>query len=182
MKELLIKRYKQATKAQHQGGLDWYFKANDICYKLAAKYNTTPMKVAGIIAALSPRNKWERNIQDAESVLKHGMKARCCTTHTFKQKAVDILALPDCLPYAITYILKGPKITNFFWNIYKPNDSKLVTLDSWAFRAAGLSDNPKVKERRECTKAYLDVAKEVGLKPHQLQAIVWVQIRDEQTA
>jgi hypothetical protein len=179
MKNLLVNRYHMSTLKERKAGLDWYVGANDLCYKLAAKYNTTPMKVAGIIAALSPNNKWERNQLDADNFLATKGKCKVCTFNANKVKAQRIMDLPDCLPYAITHILKGPKTSAFFWNIFKPLDSGYVTLDRWALRAVEASENPKVGERREAIQAYEDAARYLGVRNHELQAIVWEQIRNE---
>ena len=174
----LLKHYHSATKDQHQRGMGWYIKANEICVKLAYEYKVPLVQVVGIMAALSPNNKWERNIKDTESFLKNGMDAKVCTFGANKRKADDIKNLPTCLPYAVTAILKGPKTTAFFWNIYKPLQNHHVTLDMWALRAAGFSSKAKVKERRECDAAYREAAKKAGVRLHELQAVIWNVIRE----
>jgi hypothetical protein len=66
MKQELLRRYQKASKNQKQAGLDWYVAAHEEGWRLAVKYRLPVKKVAGIMAALSPNNKWERNILDTE--------------------------------------------------------------------------------------------------------------------
>lgn len=178
MKDLLIKHYTESSKSTKQKGLDWYVKAHEICWRLATKHRIPVVKVAGVMAALSPSNKWERNIIDTESLIVLGEKAKVCTYGKNKEKALAIMALPDCLPSAVDAILQGPKITAFFRNIYRPLADGHVTLDRWALRAVDMDKvSLTAKRRAEILQAYREAAQDVGVRAHELQAIVWEQIR-----
>ena len=61
--------FNSATEADVVNGAKWYKAAHDICLRYASQYETTTERVAQILSALSPNNKWERNIIDTELVL-----------------------------------------------------------------------------------------------------------------
>lgn len=73
--------------------------------------------------------------------------------------------------------LKGNKIKNFFMNLYDPVNPQYVTIDRWAYKAAGYYGNPTNKKYLEVANAYKQSAKDLGLLPNQLQAITWSKIR-----
>ena len=62
--------FNNASEQDYKDGLIWYQTAHDIVQNLSNKYNFKPIIVANVLSALSPRNKWERNIFDTEQVLK----------------------------------------------------------------------------------------------------------------
>ena len=66
----IVARFTLATSQEVQLGCDWYPSALAIASRIADKYNLRTEVVAGIIAALSPNNRWERNIIDAEAIIK----------------------------------------------------------------------------------------------------------------
>ena len=49
---------------------DWYRSALNIAGRIADRYDMRIETVAGVLAALSPNNRWERNIIDAENIIK----------------------------------------------------------------------------------------------------------------
>ena len=51
-----------ATNKQIRDGQSWYKNANLEANKIAKKHNLDVLKVSGVISALSPRNKWKRNL------------------------------------------------------------------------------------------------------------------------
>ena len=61
-------RLKDDQELMRQGEA-WYLQANIWCEHRAVKYGISTYKVASVLSALSPRNKWERNKQDAEAVI-----------------------------------------------------------------------------------------------------------------
>ena len=89
--------FDQATNKDIKQGLQWYKNANNEANKIAKKYNLDVYKVAQVISALSPRNKWIQNIKDADKVCEafilgiHPTEIKVCTFHTNKFKAFNIL-------------------------------------------------------------------------------------------
>ena len=125
-----------ASAADRMEGARWYPDALTIATDLGARFDIHPMTAAGVIAALSPNNRWERNVQDAENMIRAyvaggadaAMEVKACTYGAMKQKAVDILSLPvgDNVR-AILDVLNGRKIKAFFGCIIEldANDPRL---------------------------------------------------------
>ena len=115
----IVAKFTLATSQEVQLGVDWYASALNIAGRIAAKYHTRIEIVAGVIAALSPNNRWERNIIDAEAIIKCWaaggtrtdiLNVKVCTYTKMKQKAIDILTRD----IEIVEILNGKKIIEFF--------------------------------------------------------------------
>ena len=101
----IVARFTLATSQEVQLGCDWYPSALKIATRIADKYDLRVETVAGVISALSPSNKWERNVFDAEALIKVWRAGatrdevlhpkhpiiRVCTYLTMKTKAWDIL-------------------------------------------------------------------------------------------
>jgi hypothetical protein len=171
--------FDQATNEQLKSGSTWYKRAHDICLDYAKEFGTTTEIVANIISALSPRNKWERNIQDSHRVLtavKRGHSpedVKVCTFNTNKYKAFDIAI------NGATISKSAPKTYSFVRNI-SALDAQRVTIDVWHLRACfgktiegGLTPT-RYKRLEEIT---IQEAKKVGLRGYEYQAIIWEVIR-----
>ena len=85
-----------ATAEQIKEGREWYQLANDFCKITALEYNTDPLKVASVVSALSPRNKWSQNLKDAKKVFqaisegKEANQIKVCTFNKNKFKAFEL--------------------------------------------------------------------------------------------
>lgn len=126
----IVARFSLATSQEVQLGCDWYPSALKIATRIADKYDLRVETVAGVISALSPSNKWERNVYDAENFIKvwhagaseeqvlHPKKPiiKVCTYRKQKIKAWDILTRD--IP--IVEILSGAKTIEFFNCITNP--------------------------------------------------------------
>ena len=55
-----------ATPEQIKEGKRWYKDAHQFCQDVAKEYNVTPLQVASVVSALSPRNRWEQNLKDGK--------------------------------------------------------------------------------------------------------------------
>ena len=180
--------YRDADKIQHAEGLLWYSDAQKAAHNIAIKYDIAVYIAAAVIAALSPNNKWTRNIVNADALIGAFIRGdgllsvKVSTYNAMKQKAWDILAArPDY--DGAKAMLKGQKITSFFCDIMGEFN---VTIDGHARNIAygervGLTDdrtNIGVREYRALQAAYEEAARRVGLMPYQLQAITWRVWRD----
>ena len=176
---------KRATKEQWISGMFWYSEAQSVAHTLADTYGVTPEVAAGVVSALSPNNKWERNKLDAATVLAavetgtSPESVKVCTYNTNKLKAFDI-AMGN------RKVLKqSPKTFAFAQNVGNL-DPNHVTIDKWHLRAmqttakdykdAKTSVTPK--QYRILEEETVKVAREFGLSGYEFQAIVWVTIRD----
>jgi len=172
--------FNSATDADVVNGAKWYKSAHDICLRYASQYETTTERVAQILSALSPNNKWERNIIDTESVLKAvrwGVPAehiKVCTFHANKFKAFAIAR------GELTISATSPKTFAFVRNIGALDETK-VTIDLWHLRACfgeTIEGGLTLKRYRELERITIDEAKKVGLKGYEFQAIVWEALRN----
>ena len=177
-----------ASVADQSEGLSWYQRANLAAVRLADQYEIAIDTAAGVIAALSPRNKWDRNLIDAENLIAAYKAAgeegtedvKVCTFGANKKKAVEILiwaAQGDI----VKEFLSGPKLIEFFSCIIGEDD---VCIDGHAYSIwfgdrIRLADVPSIgkKLRAEIKKDYLAVAKKNNLTGYEVQAITWVAHR-----
>ena len=177
-----------ASVAEQSEGLSWYQRANLAAVRLADQYEISIDTAAGVIAALSPRNKWERNLIDAENIIAAFKAAgydaceevKVCTFGANKKKALDIL-LYSATGELIKEILSGPKLQEFFACIIGEDD---VCIDGHAYSIwfgdrVTLANVPSIgkKLRAEIKKDYLAVAKKNNLTGYEVQAITWVAHR-----
>jgi hypothetical protein len=170
-----------ANECNIKEGMQWYETANEYVENMHRESSAfTTAQIAGVISALSPRNKWERNIQDAVSVLdaveknKHPNDVKVCTFNTNKFKAFAIAQ------GTVGINNKSRKTFSFVKNISEL-DPNYVTIDVWHLRAmfgktikSGLTPK-RYDELAEITK---DEARKVGLLGYQYQAIIWTVIRN----
>lgn len=164
----------KSTPRQWNEGYHWYAKAYQIAESISLEFQLPLFKVVGVMAALSPNNKWERNIKDTKLFLDSPrLETKVCTFKGQRLKALQILVAHSELQ--VEQILNGRKTISFFNNILHFNNNKVVTVDLWMFRIAEL---PTSKPNYEMiSKAVKSVAAKNNLLPHQLQAIVWGVVR-----
>lgn len=180
----ILKLYRQATHDDTVNGIEWYARAERISVEIADKHELPVSTVIGVMAALSPNNRWERNCKDTDTMCGAWQRGdnlddfKVSCYNTMKAKAWSILddALTD--DEDILTRLNGQKIRSFYSNIRGLDE---VTIDGHALNIArntreGLtSDKTNMGKRqyRELQGAYIRAAKRVGVKPHVLQAITW---------
>lgn len=172
--KILMDTYESASEIQKSEGLQWYSKANSLSLSLTNRISI-PKRV-GVVASLSPNNKWERNLVDADKLIKRpSLNTKVCTFKGNRRKALRILKGND---KEIPDILNGRKIKSFYKNILNPYDASCneVTIDLWMFRLFNLPNTPKNYEYLKDLIVFY--ARGLGYKPSDLQAILWVTIRD----
>lgn len=183
----ILERYYTATKEELIEGLDWYSASTrQIKQEL---YSVSLTKAACIVAALSPRMPWERNIEAAKTVLSayhNGLTPGDISITTFdknKAKAFELCALPDTdnLNDFFT-VLKGNKTQAFAANLSGHDDA--VTIDGHAYSIAKaervpLANVPSMTDRQYhyIADLYREAADTVGITPYQVQAITWLTYR-----
>lgn len=180
----ILKLYRQATQEDTINGVEWYARAERMAKAIARDAGLPIPTVIGVMAALSPNNRWERNCKDAATMCKtwqngesmDSFKVSCY--NTMKLKAWDILDLGLTDDEDILSHLNGQKIRSFYSNIRGLDE---VTIDGHALNIArgkreGLTSdktNMGKREYRDLQVAYVKAAKRVKIKPHVLQAITW---------
>jgi len=178
-----------ATPQEKRDGVVWYANAQRDAQQIAVKNDVPLHIVVGVIAALSPNNKWDRNVINAAELVAAFINGdpmetvKVSTYHTMKAKAWSILQEMGNNLETIA-ILNGQKIIAFYHCILGRND---CCIDGHARNIAyaervGLTDdktNIGVKEYRTLQEAYRQVATQlsrVGRKyaAYEIQAITWV--------
>lgn len=178
----LLDVYDGAPTWARESGADWYPRHAANCRAMARQYNTdapfwtrdaweqsdrpmTARRVAGVIAALSPRIQWVRNLECAVDVLEHRVP-RCLGRSAHAAAVIRDGARP-------LDVLGGPKTRAFYRNL--TGDLSAVTVDVHAAKAAGV--DPDTLGRRgvydDVAQCYRIAADHRGLAPAIFQAIVW---------
>ena len=186
----ILKVYRRATESDTINGVEWYDRAKREAQRIAEYANLNIRTVVGVMAALSPNNRWERNVRDAEVMCERWVNGESLDSfkvscyNTMKAKAWSILddELDD--DDDILTRLNGQKIRSFYSNIIGLDE---VTIDGHALNIArgyreGLTTdktNMGKRQYRELQLAYVKAAKRVKVKPHVLQAITWTTWRRE---
>ena len=177
--------FRRATDQDIVDGVYWYEEAQEFSKQLSNTFNVSPFRVAAVISALSPANKWSRNKIDTVTVFlaaTNGLEPKdfkVCTYNSNKIKALRIakgeLNITD----------DSPKTYAFAQNIGNMS-SDHVTIDRWHLRACQTTSlRPRDCKMSLTTKQYkaiqdatVQVAKEYNLKGYEFQAIVWLSIKN----
>jgi hypothetical protein len=187
--ENIIRIYQMATPEEKRDGIVWYVKAYADCKRIALDLKVPVPIVVGVVAALSPNNKWDRNVMNARDLIEGYLNGepvesiKVSTYHAMKNKAWSILdQMPD--EDGVSLILNGQKIVSFYRNIMGHDT---CTVDGHARNIYygerhGLTDdksNVGKREYFEISQAYVKAGKKVrvngrSLKAFEIQAITWV--------
>ena len=159
-------------------GMTWYFEASRLAHNFGQLFNIGKQHVSAIIAALSPRVNWDANIDDAKLLLETGDEYGYMALGANVSKALWLRDgdNPD-------KVLGGRKVRSFYRNIYRPTTSLDVTLDAWMMFALDKTLDYKYLERKgtydAISEGFRIVAGERGIMPHQLQAALWIHVRNK---
>ena len=182
-----------ASAGEVTEGLDWYDRAHRIAERLSSIYNVDIALAAGVIAALSPNNRWERNVVDAENIIRayiagtndDVMNVKVCTYGKMKAKAIKILEAGNFTDAEdIATILNGQKITAFFWCIVGSEDHVCIdghAYSIWFGDRLTMKEVPNIGKRlwSNIERDYLLATDLINkrdksdLTPFQVQAITW---------
>lgn len=183
-----------ASQADLAAGIEWYARAERLGHRLANEYGCTFEQAVGVIAALSPNNRWARNCADAEAMCQAWAvgadpeTVTVCTYGVNRAKAATILAMAEPSQAAIAAVLNGRKVTAFFLSITGRQDAVCVDGHAyaiWLGQRVPTTKTPNigVKLYAEIARAYCLVAKRSAalcgeaLTPAQVQAVTWVTYR-----
>lgn len=162
-----------ATPEQIHEGMHWY----DEGHRLAEEIGKGDIaKGAGIIAAISPRNEWTRNVQEARDFVKTGATGtRTADQIEAATRIYEGERPEDILPMKLK--------TGHFYRILKdPTDPTAVAVDThhhdettgWKLpfkQNRGLKSPGRYNTFVDAT---IRTAQHEGMLPHQAQAIDWV--------
>lgn len=185
--ENILDVYQACSSAEVLGSKDWYGVARAWCERRSRMYDMNVRTIAGVISALSPRNQWKRNLEDADQVLHavhHGHSVAWVLSGSFRksvEKAWDIAR------YRMPELAETSPKTRAFLDCIDNPSSQAVTVDVWAMRVIdgdmdAKARNIKEVEYEEYAQAYRNAGKEVMLRPMQVQAVTWVAVRTRKKA
>jgi hypothetical protein len=190
----ILAMYMQASPVDTQEGTVWYNNAHQICSALSDKYKLPLSTVVGVVSALSPNNKWDRNILDAENIIHAYCMGydypKVCTFGSNKDKAITILECEIDSSENICAILKGNKTIAFFRGILTNGMCDEITVDGHAFNIwrgmyTSLNEVPSISNKlyKAVSDAYKEAAvtindlEDTKYSAAQIQAITWVTHR-----
>ena len=174
--------YAMATEEEKQ--TDWYFDAYHFANDLAEQYDVSPIKIANLISAISPQQKWEKNKEmtvlalQAFDAVKNGWMGKNDLPKIHKFGAMSDNG------YAVLFEQEfnlGQKTASFAANIL--GNKQIVTIDSLAmsilFGFYEKAGSYKIQNGAYvyAQSLYVHCANTLGIFPAQLQAVVWVVCR-----
>lgn len=192
----ILGTYHLANDQERSDGKQWYSRAHRAALDLSGPFACGVITSAGVIAALSPNNKWERNLKDAQTLLDTfktlgayaASQVKVCTFDTNKARALAILKLQSPTVADVSTVLNGLKITAFYRCIL--GDSQTVCVDGhaysiWAGEHITTTKTPKISPRMyaqisaDYRQASQMISSPLHHGPHRatpaaLQAITWL--------
>ena len=187
--ENIIKIYDMATPEEKRNGVIWYAEALAACSRIGLDNGVPLHIVVGVCAALSPNNKWDRNIVNTREMVQAFINGddmdsfKVSTYHAMKNKAWGILEAMPKTEEEVMVLLNGQKIVSFFQNIMGHDT---CTVDGHARNIAygvreGLTGSISIGKKEYATlqDEYVKAGKKKRingrpLKAFEMQAITWV--------
>lgn len=185
--------YDRAPEDVRRAGRNWYANAVPaVGALLDGSPRWTWYHRAGVLAALSPRMPWERNVEMAALALSLGRAVGVLSANAGKANA--IMALSPLLPptelrAAIHDILRGPKTRSFFeccadpWGAHGDvcidRHAVCIAAGRYLREQRGAAILARVGAYARAQDCYREAAARVGIFPLQMQAITWLQWRLE---
>lgn len=183
----ILKVYDKATAEEVEAGISWYARAKSKCEVIAETNSLALTTFTGVVSALSPNNKWVRNINDATGMVQvyrvggNVEEVTVCTYKSMRAKAWSILDGRVVDKGEVLAILNGQKIRAFAECIL--GDDTCV-VDGHAYNIAhgkrlGLTEINKLTPKvfKELQGAYVRAGKRRGLKAYEMQACTWTAWR-----
>lgn len=169
--ERILRVYDQATPLEKEVGADWYEEAGAIVAHLGQESGWGRLHTAAVVAHLSPRFPWPRNVAAAEHLLLRGMRLSGVIGRSYKA-ALRSLAADDP-----GETLTGPKTQRFYRNLL--GDPEPVTVDVWAARAVSVTETQLARAGvyQALEHAFRLAARRRGITPAAMQATTWVVAR-----
>jgi len=171
----ILATFDRATPAMVAAGAAWYPDAYGVCVSIAAGTAYDVETVAAVLAQLSPRTPWARNVAGAAHMVATGggqLPGILTANHARALASMHKGTAPN-----------GPKVRAFLANIL--GDHEAVTIDVWAARTAlGATVAPaetilgRSGVYEALAHAYRVAAARRGVSPATMQAVTWVVARN----
>jgi hypothetical protein len=157
----IVKTFRSATTEELQAGREWYRRARALAGSLVSNWGTSFIvsddtheeavkRAAAVIAVLSPRLNWGKNVELASKVYRDFFQIRMnAVDNDHLRELVNnaVAAFPGLKgngskAYAIMLgvdpedVVSGPKVTAFWRTIVDPSDPRAVVVDRHALDVA----------------------------------------------
>lgn len=163
----IVRVFDKATPADIEAGARWYDEAGDLATMWADAAGSRA-RAASVIAHLSPRCHWGRNVLAADALINRG-EVLSGIMGREARRAQDALLATDPLE-----TFGGPKTYRFALNIL--GDREAVTIDVWACRVAGVEEAHLNRKGGYdvLEKAFQAAARRRSVDPSTMQATTWI--------
>ena len=178
MTAAIVATYASATDAQRDAGRAWYPAAGAIARAIAEHADADAERVAYVMAALSPRNPWRWNVQDAFAFIVAAAEGRerpsATTFEVNRDRAWRVATGAESDPWTTA----APKVRAFVAAIL--GDASSVVVDTWAMRVAtdGALHDVTDREYADVAAAYHAAALALGVAARDVQAVTWTVAQD----
>jgi hypothetical protein len=149
-------------------GARWYVGARWTVRRMARTAGVTVATAAGVVAALSPRLHWSRNITAARVVLAGERPSGVFSASLRKAERIYKGARP-------LSVLSGLKVRAFYRALM--GDDRAAVIDTWVLHAVGWAHKVTDRVYAAIARALMLAAKRVHRSVVELQAAVWVAVR-----
>lgn len=183
----ILRTFDRATTSDLEDGARWYDVAGNLASDLAihsTQWGTvTPRTAAAVIAQLSPRTTWQRNVAAATALIygsEDDARQVGAIGANIDRAVAALLAGADGQDAIDT--INGPKTNAFARNI--AGDREAVTVDVWAARVADLDETLLGRKGAydAVAHAYRVAARRRGVDPTTMQAVTWIVARNGRAA
>lgn len=173
----IVRAVSRLTDAQRSAGAAWYPEARLFVSRLSSQSGYGIEVTAGVVAALSPRNRWAFNKKQASEMLLGLAAHPAGAMSTNVNKAIDIMRGRD-----IVSVLSGPKTIAFYHALAGHPDGPPV-IDVWAARVAS-GETVRVNDTNYdiFSRAYIRASNILGMDAHTVQASAWIYARNGRAA
>lgn len=185
----VLRIFRAATPDEIAEGREWYARARTLAVELDPD---DIERAAAVIAVLSPRQAWSRNVELSRLAYDLARKSAEWTHTSARDEIVGNLPTLGRQREQVARLLvdreepddvvRGPKVRAFWRTIADPTDPRAVVVDRHAVDVACgevLDDarRGKILGRRGgydlVSRCYSRAAREVGMTPAEVQAITW---------
>lgn len=171
----VLRAYDGADESQRLIGVTWYARRREECEAAAEELGIVPEVYAGALAALSPELDFDYNVRAVTELARDGTTRIGYPANIHKAARI----LNGEAPLAV---LGGNKVRAFFECIADPAGTRAVCVDRHAAAAAGVDYywvcGNSVGVYARVANAYRLAAELRGVRPCEVQAVVWIAYRE----
>ena len=169
----IVRTLNKADAVTVREGMEWYDEARQLTVKLSLMSEYTTAQVAAAMAHLSPRLRWNQNVEAITDLVLYGTLPAYVMQGPAKRARKALVAAEPMN----TFGKRAKKTLAFARNIN--GDVNAVTVDTWILDVVGITEQQLklVGVYDAVAHAYRLAAKRRGFTPAELQAITWIVVR-----